>query len=416
MDIHEACVQYLKAHDTQRILKGLKNKYRSYGAVKGFFVLQMPTQGELQFLKGLFKRDFEGTKSIRISLLKFQEAFAGTVFEGVTLEVLLSSYFKTDIQSKKEEFNQLYTLKQNFMLEILSTVSNRALLEWLEKAYSCSEDRAYKYINELYSDRNDYDLKILVSNLEALLKYCALHEEGLGIPMAAGLATGNPHALDRGMPLRKLFIYFAMTQLGMREPKTLSEIDALFEAFNLRTDEKPRMVLTFGLEAFDLNDAPLGWGCFSERGEPLYVTELNLKKVAYINGKTQDVYCFENPSTFFSAIRLQPDLAAICTSGQINKLVYVVLDYLVDLGHLLHYSGDFDPEGMLIADRLKQRYKGLDISFFNKANYQRSLSSEVISERRLKQFQNLKAPELIEVSKMIVIKKRAGYEELCVEP
>lgn len=58
----------------------------------------------------------------------------------------------------------------------------------------------------------------------------------------------------------------------------------------------------------------------------------------------------------------------VCTYGQINLAWLVLLDLINQSIQTIYYSGDCDPEGILIADKLKNReyftIKGSNSLFF----------------------------------------------------
>ena len=168
----------------------------------------------------------------------------------------------------------------------------------------------------------------------------------------------------------------------------------------------------YGVEAYGALGNAFGWEGFFHRKEPLYLSKLNLKQVHSIQAVTRRIRCFENPSAFHRFIKSSPDQAAVCTSGQLHALDYDVLDHLFASGHLMAYSGDFDPEGLGIADRLKKRYPKIDLSHFSIARYHASLSQEQISPKRLKQLEKITDEGLNELAKEIAKHKVAGYEEL----
>ncbi len=60
----------------------------------------------------------------------------------------------------------------------------------------------------------------------------------------------------------------------------------------------------------------------------------------------------------FSTLCRQPGIRhpMICTSGQLREASWQLLDLLAASGCSLYYAGDFDPEGLAIADRLWQTY------------------------------------------------------------
>ena len=411
--LHLECVQYLKSNETERIMKGLWAKYRSYGDVMGILALSNLTENERLFLRGLLKKKVTPGVSFRVSLKAFEDAFVGTVYEGVSLPRLLEGYFGKPIESKKEGLTKALRAKQDFIESIKVMLAKEQnthhLAQWVSEALLNSQHKAYKLVNGFYMDAQ-VSLEGLIGDLEALIRCLEAHEGGIGIPVAAGVATGNPHALDRGMPLRKLLVYYGSERYGLEIPKTLHETDVFFEMLNLNVDESPRLVLTYGLEAFDVEGRRMGWDIFSARCEPLNLSTQNLKSVRSLRAISDNIWCYENPSTFFRSIQKSPQNAAICTSGQPNLLVYKVLDKLVDR-HGFVYSGDFDPEGLLIANRLKNRYLRMDLSFFSVENYHLALSNEVISETRLKQLKQLTDAGLQLVGAEMRCVKRAGYEE-----
>ena len=77
-----------------------------------------------------------------------------------------------------------------------------------------------------------------------------------------------------------------------------------------------------------------------------------------------------------------------------------------------YYAGDFDPEGLLIAQTLKQRYKEkLYLWKYQKEYYNEAKSEVILSEQRLKKLQNICVDELQEIKEVLLKEKRAGYQE-----
>lgn len=393
-------------------MKGFRNKYRSYGDIRGIFELKNPTVEEKEFLKGVFKKDFSERKSISISLLKFQESFNGTLYEGIDLAEVLNLYFGETIISKKSEI-ELAALNKNFFFEqLISKLKDENLKTWIAYVFDNSSENGYKLISKIYSE-SIIELEKLIFQLETVLYVCETHEDGIAIPMAAALAALDPHALDEGTLLKKILIHYICYSKQLNYPENAQEKAEVLETINLLTSDSIRNCITYGIKAFDKYGNSLNWEEFYLRNEPLVLVSYNLKKVNMLKSEASKVYCFENPTVFYNFIKNNATSAAICTNGQINTLVYKVLDRLFESGEKLFYSGDFDPEGILIADKLKTRYADLDISFFNKLNYENSVSNNFISEVRLKQLDKINNSFLKEISNYIKITKRAGYEELC---
>ena len=98
-----------------------------------------------------------------------------------------------------------------------------------------------------------------------------------------------------------------------------------------------------------------------------------------------------------------------------NLAVLVLMDKLAE-HHSFYYAGDFDPEGLLIAQRLKLRYKDrLSLWNYRKDLYEKYHSTVELSSERLKKLENIKAEELQEIKEILKRKKQAAYQETMLE-
>jgi len=92
------------------------------------------------------------------------------------------------------------------------------------------------------------------------------------------------------------------------------------------------------------------------------------------------------------------------------------LDKLAANGYELYYSGDFDPEGLLMAQRLRLRYRErLRPWRYSVHDYERCLSEVGLSDTRLKQLQAVEDPELVPVRERMQELRSAGYQEQLIE-
>ena len=80
--------------------------------------------------------------------------------------------------------------------------------------------------------------------------------------------------------------------------------------------------------------------------------------------------------------------------------------------HTFHYAGDFDPEGLLIAQNLKERY-GSKLTLWNYQVewYEKYLSDTVLEDFRLKKLEKIYLEELQEIKQCMQKEKRAAYQE-----
>lgn len=127
------------------------------------------------------------------------------------------------------------------------------------------------------------------------------------------------------------------------------------------------------------------------------------------------MYVVENPAVFSVLFQKCPENTFICGNGQVNLAVLVLMDKLA-AHHSFYYAGDFDPEGLLIAQRLKLRYKDrLSLWNYRKDLYEKYHSTVELSSERLKKLENIKAEELQEIKEILKRKKQAAYQETMLE-
>ena len=97
---------------------------------------------------------------------------------------------------------------------------------------------------------------------------------------------------------------------------------------------------------------------FFKQQEPMRLTLYTLGKSSgdAFGGRRRQSLCHcENPAVFSEIVRRHPKTAAVCTDGQPRLAAFVLMD-LLKAHTVFYYMGDYDPEGLLIAQRLKERY------------------------------------------------------------
>ena len=94
----------------------------------------------------------------------------------------------------------------------------------------------------------------------------------------------------------------------------------------------------------------------------------------------------------------------------------IVLDLFAKSGIRVYYAGDLDPEGILIAQKLSQYYKGeFHYWHMETADYEKCRSEEVISPKRMKILERITYGRLKPVVDRIEEYGTAGYQEMLVE-
>ncbi|MCI8297970.1 MAG: DUF2399 domain-containing protein [Lachnospiraceae bacterium] len=176
-------------------------------------------------------------------------------------------------------------------------------------------------------------------------------------------------------------------------------------------------LLVEGVEETDLSLHPVYEG-YCQRKEPCVLSLANLSRARKAYGDSQIIYIVENEMVFSELLeRLSRyPVTLLCTSGQPRTAAYGLLELLLESGHHFYYAGDLDPEGLDIAERLWRSFPDhVQIWRMGPEDYEKAMSGERVSERRLEILKNLSHPELEKTARRLMEHKRAGYQELLLE-
>ncbi len=149
--------------------------------------------------------------------------------------------------------------------------------------------------------------------------------------------------------------------------------------------------------------------------EPLQVPLLNLSTITKVESPHQIVFVVENPAVFAGILDAFPKAPPplICTAGQVKMAGLALLDLLAQRGTVIYYSGDLDPEGMLIAQRLAKRYpKLLRYWRFSCEDYERVLSNKTLTKISMAKLENIRDPRLVPLARRMQKARQAAYQEL----
>ena len=92
----------------------------------------------------------------------------------------------------------------------------------------------------------------------------------------------------------------------------------------------------------------------------------------------------------------------------------MILDKIYNLKKI-YYAGDFDPEGIDIAYKIKEIYKDkVEFLFYTEDIYMDIKSEETINDRRLKIIKNMQCDQLDSLINAILKNKKAAYQEMII--
>lgn len=424
-ELNEA-IKFFKENDGyKRLLKGIKQKYISLGEIKGNVIINKPSIDEKQALSGLMKKDYSRNTSISINLAKLQQRLSESRFSGVQLHDILNNYFCEEILTKKEEIQNKNDEFEAFWKEILSENEGTYIYDILLKSKE-NKDSFYQNIKRYYK-ANKETIKNEVINTCKGINFLQnqARKEKIRIPVFSAKITSNPHEFDRKNLCGKLFIQLLCYIDKVKYPKNNEELAELYYNNDLLIDDVSNMVLCKNIVGFKnchetnkgetIYEEHKGLVGFDNYNEPVYLTLYNLSNISDIKeGKYNKVLITENPAVFMEILTNNKlkDFPLICTYGQVKLAGIMLMDLLIENNFQLYYSGDLDPEGIQIADKLKQRYKEkLTFIGFDKQTYYKNISESIISESRLKKLKCIKSIELKEICDEMKKIKKASYEE-----
>ncbi len=426
-EVLSECVDYFKERSVYKKLFGkVCEKYHSLGHLGGSVTLTGLTPEEKRQLSGFFQKDFTENKSVTISVKLMEKALFGSKFYMLGWIEILEAYYEESLSTKKELQQQREYAKRDFFQKLLEKHQGSPGAKWLEQCLK-EKQEGYQLLMLHYKER----CKELRDTLEILfLAFQKLpivlqeqqNEEKIqktALPVFAAQVSGNPHFLDNGTLAEKLLILFLKDYLKVAYSSkyhSLEEKNQLLYDAGLLRDDLSNYTLTYGLVAEDLSGAVhKGIQGFLERKEPVQLTLLTVSRLAKVYPKTgRKVYIVENPAVFSALTESVPDIAMICGNGQIRVATLALMD-LFEKDVEFWYAGDFDPEGLMIAQRLRKRF-GIRLHFWNykKCYYEQYLSKVRLDNQRKKKLDRIDEEELLEIKNAIQSSGYATYQEMLI--
>lgn len=401
----------------KKIFLEVYSKYKKYGKITGSFTLKATTTEERQILFNFDSKALtEGKAKIKCSTVRdlFNRKLKEYSFEELLVKVV-GKELKTNKEVKDEEKEQ----EEKFYDDILKAsddgVGKQWFIEILDKKKYGYNIIVRKYKSEI---RNLKELKrkiILIINSLNKLPY--LNNEYENIAVFSAVNTKDSHFFDSDKFTGRLFIKAISFILNKDDPKDINEINELYYEVGILKDEISNHTTIYGLNAFNMDSSEVkSVNSFNLWKEPLQISISNLLKIDYLEAINNTVFIFENPAVFHKILKVNGDnISLICTSGQLNLSSYILLNKIRNLKNI-YYAGDFDPEGLMIAYKIKKRYKD-KVKFLNytRESYINTMSNNIIEEKSMSQLNKINCSELDEVINELRINKRAAYQELLID-
>ena len=401
-----------------KLLALCKEKYRSLGKVSGSIDLSGFDAQEIEAIAGLLGYAVNDiSKRKKLSVAKIEQSFRATIYQGDHFLALMEAVLQEAIVTKQEAHEIALEKEQRFFQTLrIASPNTNWWWDWLSKKPADA-----RWIWTYYHQDQGMlaEQLIMVAKGFTQLTEKQDNQQFERLPLFAQRLTGNPHALDPQQLAGRLFIYclqvdqFLKGKRDLGMPKTAEELNQLLGYYQLLKDDLWSFVTCRGFLATDLSGSihPV-WTAAVHTDTVLNVPLKALLKLRAVwPQKGQKVWVVENSSVCSTLLDEVPHMPIVCTHGHFRVASWLLFDLLVQQGCHLYYSGDFDPDGLRMAERLKNRYPDqVTLWRMDVETYQQVLSDEDIS-RQLAKLKQIKAPSLSALVQVMAEKKLAGYQE-----
>lgn len=415
----EAIAYFKKNPAFKRIFEAMLKQWKIYGRCAGTIKLPNASDNEKETL-GQFLGKYYSEQNISFKFIDFESALQATIFSGIHMLELLEAYFGHPIVTNKEVSRMKNEERSYFFHHLQTELEIRLQNSEQATAYILhileNKDYVYTLIMREYK-KNQKDAIAMFINTWIGIEQLADNQR-IRLAVLSSNVCGSPHYFDRDTAAGKCLLY-ALSYLSQTEyPKNAEEVVSLYYFFHILPDDISNFTIGYGLHLYCENGVHQAYEAFIEHREPYIVTLNNLSTIVRADAKKKVVYVVENQMLFSQLCEevADYDVSIICTSGQMKLASLVLIDLVCQSNCNIYYAGDFDPEGLLIADRVITRNARLIHPWFYRLkDYEKAISNEIISEERRKQLSNIKNETLKIVAEAMGMKKRAGYQEILLD-
>ena len=392
-----------------------REKFISYGRLGGTVKINTYQEDELQELAlfiGTTTDALRKRKTLKIS--DFEQALKDTKFEHISLLTLLETYFNETFISRKE------IMKQKLIEE------NERLIEWrmvytgLDEWFQVVQQRTMD-VQWILRLMREPDFESILNNLDRAIQLLPTDYERL--PFFSQRVTGNPHTFDLHTVGGKLLLHVLrvnseMPSVDELEPPISSteEVNELLLKHLILRDDLSNDVSVTNLIGYANGVIHPMWqaACETKSAWNVPLREvLKLDKVHPVEGRR--VYIVENSGVFSTLLDAKETVPLLCTHGQFKLAAFKVLDLLAIAGCELYYAGDFDPEGLAMAQRLLNRYPDqCHLWKMDLLSYEASMPIQDISGR-INKLASIEHPLLMPIANRMKQTGKAGYQEALLE-
>lgn len=387
----------------ERFIHKLYEKYQSLSKFSGNIRLNNLSENEAKVLSRLFGSSYQKGDSITIPIKKFINIMKSSRYDDFDIYILVEEYLGIKLVTKKESKEISKNEEVEFYQRIIEEWNYTKGANWFKNVIT-TKVAPYLLIHQRYKKNKD-SLKRDLNNIIVMINN--LPDKRVMLPIFASNYTKDPHYLDLDSGTSNLFVYALASLDNSIYPNTRDGKINLLSKYNIEIDNLSNFVLTYNLLSSKLyiND-------FAKNKESIILNIQNIINTVRFNSKKKKVFIFENPSILTEIMSRKLDVSVIIAGGFPNVCVYLLMDKLLESGNKLYYNGDFDPEGLLIASKLKERYQEkIELFCYDKIDYDMCVSKKKISNSRLNKLLKINTSQLLVVKELLYDVKLAAYQE-----
>lgn len=419
MNNSRECAEYFKnLKESNRCFRELRRKWRSYGRAAGQITMKETSQEERRMIGGIVGKVFYD-ETIRFSFQEFEQGLQKTRFAPVEMKDVLEEYFGEALCTNQGKRVEAQLAKGEFFKEILNSAGKSKAFTWI-RDMEVRKKFGYQLLIREYGRDCGQALELAENMGKALVRVENAKAAGTEIPLAVFAAdiTGNPHYFDRGTTAGQLLIHGICYLENTSFPENAHQWRGLLLSVGIVPDNVSSMVHAFGLRIKTTEGWHPAYEVFCARKEPCVITMENLREVTGVQAAGNRVYVVENEMVFSYLLDKGKgkNFTLLCTSGQLRAAALELIPFILDSGAEIRYSGDMDPDGLGIADRLWQKYGDrIQIWRMTPDDYVKSLSGESVGETGMTKLENIRNPLLQKTAACIMEKRMAAYQENLLE-
>ncbi|MGC6768958.1 TIGR02679 domain-containing protein [Enterococcus sp. LJL51] len=395
---------YIKQPVFQILAKELWRRYWLKGTFGSSIGLSLFSQTDTEPLRSFLGITvFSWDRKKRIRVVELDHAFVEsslnlTLADFVVLVMKKPLVLKIDYERlEKDAFEQFKKAVAKVDSTFTSLLSERQLKEWWKKQLP----------------------NLIIFEQVSVGLQCLPKKEFVRLPVFAYKVTGNPHAFDENTEGGQLLLQM-LAALSNQEPNSLTELEkteqrhGLLNEFHLLKDDIMNYAAIRGLAAQDFEKRENQmWRQACIEGISWNVPLKEILRTAVIRPYVgEKVLVVENSGIYSILVELLPKVPILCSSGHFTFAIWQLLRKLADTGTIIYYSGDLDPEGLGMAQKLKNTF-GSQLQFLGmeQRNFQIAKTKVALSSSRLKKLQALENYQLAELGKLIDESKQVAYQE-----